>query len=635
MRLLAPLTRWWKSRSLALQIAIVTLTVVVAWLSAIEWTSRELVGSIDRAAANAQAQRAAEHALAGLEAELVRTQRPVDAAERDSLVRDIRAKLVTLQPLIASHSGPATARDAFARAFDRWVEKPTRARENSVREAQQTFAAVIRGEADAAVDTEASAVTAARLGARRLRFALLALLILLMAGAHRSLTQTLRSFVRGANGLADGDYESVELLAALQGFREGTELAVALDRLGLAVAQREQIARSEILQLREIEQMKTDFVSTVSHELRTPLTSIRGSLGLVLATANGEIGEKATRLLRIASQNTDRLIRLINDILDVEKIEAGHVALKKEDVDLRLVLRTALTGMEGFATEAGVALVLAAGEPVRATVDPDRLVQVVTNLVSNAIKFSPVGSQVEIGIETSERAVRITVRDHGPGIPTEFRNKIFGRFQQADLSDAKTKSGTGLGLAIARAIVLLHDGEIDFDSEPQRGTTFIVTLPWSPPRPISRRTPIGGIALVPGAAALPDDAAGVSRLPTILIAEKDAGVRELLTSLCAPFGEVVCAASGDEAIAATAATAFDAVIIDPELDEAGPAFAQRLRRRINGDAIPMIVFSGREYTAGELEGLLLSHSHAFVKSRDSERDLVMRLRAVLAARRAS
>jgi signal transduction histidine kinase len=634
MRLLAPITRRWKSQSLALQIATVTLALVVAWLSAIEWTSRELVGSIHRAAADAQTLRAAEHALSGLEAELVRTQRPVDAAERDSLVRGVRATLVALQPLVARYPGPATARDAFSRAFDRWVETPTRSRENSVREAHETFAAVVRGEADAAVDTEASAVAAARLGARRLRFALLSLLVLLVAGAHRALTRTLRSFVRGANGLADGDYESVELLAALQGFREGTELAVALDRLGLAVAQREQIARSEILQLREIEQMKTHFVSTVSHELRTPLTSIRGSLGLVLATANGELGEKAIRLLRIASQNTDRLIRLINDILDVEKIEAGHVALKKEDVDLRVVLRTAVMGMEGFATDAGIALVLAGGEPVRATVDPDRLVQVVTNLVSNAIKFSPPGEPVEIGIEAREHEVRITVRDHGPGIPAEFRNKIFGKFQQADVSDAKAKGGTGLGLAIARAIVLLHDGEIDFESEPRRGTTFVVTLPWSPAPSISRRTPIGGIALLPAADA-PDGAAGAPYRPTILIAERDAGVRELLTTLCAPFGEVVCAASGAEAIAVSAATTFDAVIVDPELDEAGPAFAQRLRRRINGDATPVIVFSGREYTATELEGLLLSHSHAFVKSRDSERDLVMRLRAVLAARRAS
>lgn len=635
MRLLAPLTSWWKSRSLALQIATVTLTVVVAWLSAIEWTSRQLVGSIQHAAADAQVLRAAEHALTGLEAELVRTERPVDAAERDSLVHRIHGTIAALHPLVAPYFGPETAREVFGRAFDRWVETPTSTREIAVREAHQTFAAVVRGEADAAVDAEASAVAAAQLGARRLRLALLCLLVLLVVGAHRSLTRTLRSFVRGANGLANGDYESVEFLAALQGFREGAELAHALDRLGFALAEREQIARSEILQLREIEQMKTDFVSTVSHELRTPLTSIRGSLGLVLATTNGELGEKAARLLRIASQNTDRLIRLINDILDVEKIEAGHVTLRKEDVDLRLVVRTALTGMEGFATEAGVALVLAPGEPVRATVDPDRLVQVVTNLVSNAIKFSPEGSAVEIAIETGESTVRITVRDHGPGIPADFRNKIFGKFQQADLSDAKPKGGTGLGLAIARAIVVMHDGEIDFNSDAGAGTTFVVTLPWSPPHAISRRTPIGGIALVRGGADARDGGAGAEPRPMILIAEKDAGMRELLTSLCAPVGDIFCAASGDEAIAAAVAMSFDAVIVDPELDDAGPALVERLRRRANGDTIPVIVFSGREYTATELGTLLLSRSHAFVKSRDSERDLVLRLRAMLAARRAS
>ena len=332
------------------------------------------------------------------------------------------------------------------------------------------------------------------------------------------------------------------------------------------------------------------------------------------------------RLLNIASQNTDRLIRLINDILDIEKIEGGHVALRKEPSDVRAILRTTLTGVEGYATEAGIALVLEPGDPVIATVDPDRLVQVFTNLVSNAIKFSPAGSAVRVALQTEADAVSITVRDQGPGIPAEFRHKIFGKFQQADLSDAKTKSGTGLGLAIARAIVAMHEGDIQFESDVGRGTTFTVTLPWSPP--ISRRTPMGGIVLV---RSTPESPAR----PTILIAEKDASVRELLVSLCAPLGEVVCAATGEEALLISGTVELSAVIIDPEIDAGGPAFASRLKRRLDGGAVPVLVFSGREYAATELEGLVLSRSHTFVKSRHSERELVMRLQAVLAARRAS
>ena len=627
MRLIVPFTSWWKTRSLALQIATVTLTVVIAWWSAIEWSTHELAAAVSEAAASTRALRGAELTIAELGGDLVWAQRPRTADERARAIRHLERQSDALGPILRPYPEAAAARDGFARALANWTTRPTPAAMAAVDTAHRRLTAAIHAAVDGALDSESATITGAGTAERRLRIALLVLIVLLVVAAHASMTRSLRALVRGATGLANGTYESAEMAAALHGFREGTELAHALDRLGVAVSEREQVARSEILQLRQIEQMKTDFVSTVSHELRTPLTSIRGSLGLVLSTANGELGAKATRLLKIASQNTDRLIRLINDILDVEKIEAGHVALKVGPAELRAVIRTTLTGMEGYATEAGVSLLLAPGAPVVAMVDPDRLVQVFTNLVSNAIKFSPAGSAVRLAIETGEDAVRITVRDQGPGIPAEFRNKIFGKFQQADLSDAKAKNGTGLGLAIARSIVVMHHGDIGFESTPGGGTTFIVTLPWSAPPAAARRTPGGGGALVT------ESAARRSR-PTILVAERDAGVRELLAALCAPLGEVVCAATSDEALAISGTTRLDAAIVDPEIDPLGTALLQRLTRRHDGTTVPVVVFSGREYRDAELDGLVLSRTHAFVKSRDSERELVMRLRAILAARRA-
>lgn len=626
MRLIVPFTSWWKTRSLALQIATVALTVVIVWWSAIEWSAHVLADAVAEAAASTLALRGAELATAELGDDLVRVQRPATADARARAVRHLELESDAIGPVLRAYPGPAAAHDRFARALANWTTRPTPRAMAALDSAHRRLTTAVHAAVDEALDSEFAAFTAAGAAERRLRIALLLLIVLLIVAAHASMTRCLRALVRGAAGLANGSYERAEMAAALDGFREGAELANALDRLSIAVSEREQVARSEILQLRQVEQMKTDFVSTVSHELRTPLTSIRGSLGLVLATANGELGAKATRLLNIASQNTDRLIRLINDILDVEKIEAGHVALKVGPTELRSVIRTTLTGLEGYATEAGVSLLLAPGIPVVAMVDSDRLVQVFTNLVSNAIKFSPAGSAVRLAIETGEDAVRITVRDQGPGIPPAFRDKIFGKFQQADLSDAKAKNGTGLGLAIARSIVLMHHGDIGFEPTPGGGTTFIVTLPWSAPPAAARRAPGGG-------AAAADPPVRRSR-PTILVAECDAGVRELLVALCAPLGDIICAATIDEALAISEGTLLDAAIVDPEIDPRGTALLQRLTRRHDGTTVPVLVFSGREYGDAELDGLVLSRTHAFVKSRDSERELVMRLGAVLAARRA-
>jgi signal transduction histidine kinase len=477
----------------------------------------------------------------------------------------------------------------------------------------------------------AVAVAAASMSARpydnlKERATLFAMVLGLVWMAYHRVKLATDSIVAGAAALVAGDYEQAKLPVLARQSQEGAELAAAFDRLALAVAEREQIARSEILQLREVEQMKTDFVSTVSHELRTPLTSIRGSLGLVLGTLGDEVGTRARGLLEIASQNTDRLIRLINDILDIEKMEAGHVTLKKEPGELRAILRTTLTGLEGYATEAGVRLILDPGEPALATVDSDRLVQVFTNLVSNAIKFSIAGQAVRVRLETDDGLARIRVTDDGPGIPDEFHDKIFGKFQQADGSDSRKKNGTGLGLAIARAIVELHDGSVSFESKVGHGTTFVVELPYTTPQARSRPTPIGGMRLI-RANSRP------SLRPHVLLIEQDAGVIAVLRSLCGPIADVTTAQTGEEALTVVRSSAVDVVIVDPALPGVGGAeFIYRLKSEIEEVGTQVLLFSSREYSAPELANFRVSPSHAFVKSRDDERELVLRLRAVLTVR---
>lgn len=228
-----------------------------------------------------------------------------------------------------------------------------------------------------------------------------------------------------------------------------------------------------------MERLKDEFVSTVSHELRTPLTSIAGALGLLIAGPAGTtLPESATRLLAIAHANSQRLVRLVNDILDIEKIEAGKVVFDFQRLNVRSLVEQAIEANDGFAESYDVHVRLAE-TPSVCTVwaDPDRLVQVVTNLLSNAIKFSPKGGEVTVAIEPRDESVRISVRDNGPGIPAEFRSHIFQKFAQADATDARPKSGTGLGLSIARQIAIRLGGHVGFDDAPGGGAIFHLDLP--------------------------------------------------------------------------------------------------------------------------------------------------------------
>ena len=230
---------------------------------------------------------------------------------------------------------------------------------------------------------------------------------------------------------------------------------------------------------RRIDELKNEFVATVSHELRTPLTSIRGSLGLIAGGIFGNIPDPMQRMLDIAVQNADRLTLLINDILDIEKIESGTMSFNLQLLALCPLIEQAMDVNTGYAKTLGVEMKLIHNhhENAMANIDPDRFLQVMTNLLSNAMKFSPHGGTVEINLCLEKNKIRITVSDRGPGIPEAFAPRIFQKFAQADASSSRLHSGTGLGLSIAKAIVEKLGGEIGFHSKPGEGATFFVLLP--------------------------------------------------------------------------------------------------------------------------------------------------------------
>ncbi len=234
----------------------------------------------------------------------------------------------------------------------------------------------------------------------------------------------------------------------------------------------------DITQQLEAERLKKEFTSTLSHELRTPLTSIIGALQLLSMGAAGEVNRDVTELASVAERNAQRLLDLINDLLDIDKIESGKFTLMPEDISLEELVRESLILNKSFAERFKVALEVR-GELGAAPVHADRkrLMQVLTNLLSNAAKFSPTGAAVEVHMRQDKGTVRVEVSDRGPGIPGDFRDRMFTRFAQADSTVTRQKGGTGLGLAISKRLVELMDGHIGFDDRDGGGSTFYFELP--------------------------------------------------------------------------------------------------------------------------------------------------------------
>ena len=234
----------------------------------------------------------------------------------------------------------------------------------------------------------------------------------------------------------------------------------------------------DITERKEVERLKNEFIATVSHELRTPLTAVVGALGLLREAAAGKLPPDADTFLGMARQNSERLAALINNILDIEKIESGNMEFRLEAVPVRPLLERAVTLNAPYAEKFGARFELGqVPEEAVATGDEDRLLQVLTNFMSNAVKYSPTGGAVTVSAALRDGWVRVSVADRGPGVPEEFRGRIFGKFAQADGSDTRKKGGTGLGLSISKAIVERHGGTVGYDSVTGAGATFYFELP--------------------------------------------------------------------------------------------------------------------------------------------------------------
>jgi signal transduction histidine kinase len=234
----------------------------------------------------------------------------------------------------------------------------------------------------------------------------------------------------------------------------------------------------DISAFKEIGRMKDEFISAVSHELRTPLTSIRGSLDLMAIGVMGELPSEAIPVVELAQRNCERLVRLINDVLDIEKIEAGRMDFNLEVMELEPLLLHSVETLRPYGARLGVAFRIERSAPgARARVDPDRLIQVMENLLSNAAKFSPSGETVQVALARRGRDLRVSVTNRGAGIAPELQSRLFEKFAQGDLPHPSQKGGTGLGLNIARAIVERLGGNIGVVSRPGVSTTFHFNLP--------------------------------------------------------------------------------------------------------------------------------------------------------------
>jgi len=386
------------------------------------------------------------------------------------------------------------------------------------------------------------------------------------------------------------------------------------------------IAR-DISELQAVEKLKDEFVSTVSHELRTPLTSIRGSLGLLLSGRLGELSAQGKRMLEIAVNNTDRLVRLINDILDLELIEARKVSFARQSCDVVDLIRQAVEVMQPLAEKAEVKLVVKT-LAVQIWADPDRLIQTFTNLIGNSIKFSP--PQTEIVIEPSidttpnPHQLIISFQDQGRGIPPDKLQNVFERFQQVDASDSRQKGGTGLGLAICQSIIQQHEGKIWAESTVGQGSTFFVALPLNQKKSITSELTQPWLTT--------NNINNINDSKLILIVEDDLDLARILTVTFTRHGfETIHAVNGSEAINFCQQIMPDLLILDlvmPSIN--GYMVVKWIRDHLpQFSSLPLLIYSAKELTNQEQVILQLGKTEFLTKSRISPEFLEKRVMTLL------
>jgi len=402
--------------------------------------------------------------------------------------------------------------------------------------------------------------------------------------------------------------------------KDGTEFPIEIMLRALDSVEGIVVVR-DISVRKRTEHLKEEFVSTVSHELRTPLTSISASLGLLIGQGYGALPESAMRLITIAHTNSKRLVRLINDILDIEKLESGMLTFRMSQVAMDAIVAQAIVDTSGFAESHHVKIslhVASAGCDVNA--DPDRVIQVITNLLSNAIKFSPAGGEVVVVVEKLGTKVRVSVRDRGCGISVAFRPRVFEKFAQSDPSSSREFGGTGLGLSIVKQITERLGGNVGFEDAPGGGTVFFLDLPeW-------QHSMGGELDLEAEGGATP-----------ILLVEDDRDLAINIREQLRPGGfSVDFAHSAAVAIQRTLANSYAAILVDLQLPEInGLDLIHRLRSGMKDRYTPIIVIAGDpDRGRNDVRAFELNVLDWLRKPVDAER-LILLLKSTIESRRPS